>query len=310
MKEKFLVLSDTPDFFIRDLEKLGFKVETNAQPDYQHVLEKINDFTGVLVRSGIKLDKNLIEKAGNLKYILRPGSGLDIIDLESARNKNIIVINSPEGNANAVAEHALGMLLSCVNKIPESFEEVKNYVWDRHKNTGHELMSKTIGVIGYGNTGSAFVKKLSALDVKIFVYDKYKSGFEKSWFLETNMDAIFENADIVSFHIPLNKETRNLINKEFLDKFEKQILLINTSRGKILNTKDLLEAIQNRKVSKACLDVLENENPATFNKEETIVFDNLLKTKKVLITPHIAGKTSQSEEKIFSVLIEKLRKII
>ena len=310
MKEKFLLLSETPDFFVTDLEKIGFEVEINPQPVYQHVLEKANNYAGILIRSGIKLDETLIEKASNLKYILRPGSGLDIIDIAFAKRKNITVINSPEGNANAVAEHALGMLLSCLNKIPESFDEVRKYIWDRNKNSGNELMGKTIGVVGYGNTGSAFVKKLSSLDVRVLVYDKYKSGFEKPWFQETNMENIFNNADIVSFHIPLNQETKNLINKEFLNKFKKQILLINTSRGKILNTKDLLEAIQNRKVEKACLDVLENESPTNFTKEEATVFEELLKTKKVLITPHIAGKTSQSEEKIFSMLIEKLRKII
>jgi len=306
MKKHFLITEEVPEFFISDLTKAGFEVIYKPNISLSELRQIIPDFYAILIRSRIILDKEMLDLAKNLSMIFRPGSGLDIIDTETAENKNIIIFNSPEGNRDAVGEHALGLLLSLINHIPASFDEIKNGRWNRRKNIGTEIKGKKIGIIGFGNTGSAFAKKISSFDPEILAYDKYKTSYAFPAVRETDMEVIFSEAEIVSFHIPLTSETKYLVNREYLKKFSKQVYLINTSRGKIINSEDLLWAIQNDIVLGAALDVLENENFKTYSATERALINALISTGRVLITPHIAGLTVESEKRIFSVLIDKL----
>ncbi len=310
MPEKFLLTEEAPAFFLEQLQELGFETEVFKNISSSELLEIIENYKGIVVRGKVKIDEEIIQKANHLKYILRPGSGLDIIDLHAAKRRNIEVINSPEGNKDAVAEHALGMLLSLLNHIPKSFDDIKNFVWSRKESTGQEIKGKTIGIIGYGNMGSAFAERLSGFGALVFAYDKFKSGYGNSNVQETTLEFLHKNADILSFHIPLNYENRYLIDKKYLSKFEKPIYLINTSRGKILNLEDLILFIQDRKVLGACLDVLENENFSTYTDQEKEILNRLLKTQEVIITPHVAGWTQESDIKIYSFLIDKLKKVL
>jgi D-3-phosphoglycerate dehydrogenase / 2-oxoglutarate reductase len=306
MIPKFLITETVPDFFIRDLEMLGYSVDYLPEIKSNEIGKIINLYTGILIRSRIILDKQIIENGLNLKYILRPGSGLDIIDSETACAKGIKIVNSPEGNRDSVAEHATGLLFSLLNYIPRAFAEFQNWQWTRKQNIGHELMGKTIGIIGYGNTGSAFAERLSSFKIKILAYDKYKSGFTNNFVKETKPGEIFKEADILSLHIPQTKETLGLVNTNYIKKFQKPFYLINTSRGKIINTADLVKAIKSGFVLGAALDVIENEDIRTQTTTQRQNIIDLLNTNKVIITPHIAGLTEESEKKIFSNLIGKL----
>jgi len=306
MNNTFLITEKVPEFFIQKLNSLGYKVDYKPDITSDDLGKIIENYCGILIRSRIVLNDILINKARELRYILRPGSGLDIIDIESAKKNNIQIINSPEGNRDAVAEHALGLLLSLMNHIPKAFNELTTLKWTRKENIGNELGGKTIGIIGYGNTGSAFVQRLLSFNVKLLVYDKYKSGFGNKVVDEVNQDEIFNRADIVSFHIPLTDETNYLINDEYLKKFANPVYLINTSRGKILNTKALVKAINSGRILGAALDVFENENFNNLSNEETNDLQALISSNKVILTPHIAGLTHESERKIFSILLDKL----
>ena len=239
--------------------------------------------------------------------VFRPGSGLDIIDLEMAKLKNITIFNSPEGNRDAVGEHTMGLLLSLLNHIPDSYDQIKNGEWNRKKNMGIEIKGKTTAIIGFGNMGTAFATRLSSFQTNILVYDKYKSNFSFPGITETNMEQIFRDADIISFHIPLSEETKMLVNKTFFQQFRKPVFLINTSRGKILDTAALLWAIENKVITGAALDVLENENLSLYTDNERDLLDKLAATGRVIITPHVAGLTVESEDNIFQILISKLQ---
>jgi D-3-phosphoglycerate dehydrogenase len=306
MQKSFLITEQVPDFFTERLKLLGFKVDFNPGISLPELEKTISLYNGILIRSRIVLNREILTKASNLKYILRPGSGLDIIDVETAREKDIKIINSPEGNRDSVAEHAMGLLLGMLNNIPRAFSELSDLKWTRKENIGNELGGKTIGIIGYGNTGSAFADRLKSFNVKLLVYDKYKTGFGNEFINEVKPEEIFKNADIVSYHIPLTDETRLLISEEYLQNFKKPVYLLNTSRGKILNTKDLLGAIISGKVTGAALDVFENENFNTLTENDQNILKNLISTGRVILTPHIAGLTHESEIKIFSVILDKL----
>ena len=310
MQKRFLITESVPEFFSDGLIKFGFELDINTQISQVEIEETISQYDGLFIRGRIKADTKLLARAAKLKYILRPGSGLDIIDIAKAAEQKIILINSPEGNRDAVAEHAIGMLLSLLNHIPQSFDDLKNNKWSRVESAGSELMSKTIGIIGFGNTGSAFAKKLSGFDVRILAYDKFISGFGNDLITEVGLNQMYAEADIVSFHIPLTSENTFLVDHKYLESFKKDIYLINTSRGKILKSTDLIEAITKGKIKGACLDVLENENLPTYSAEEKSLLNKLISTEKVIITPHIAGKTKESEEKIHLYLLHKLHEIL
>ena len=264
---------------------------------------------GIVIRARFTLDKEFIKSAKQLKFIARSGSGLEYIDQSYCKERTILLFNSPEGNRNAVAEHALGMLLTLLNKINQADKQVKNGVWDREGNRGEELDGKTIGLIGYGNNGAAFAKKLRGFDVKVLAYDKYKTGFGDHFVQECTLEAIFQQVDVVSFHIPLNKETKYFANDAFFDSFSKPVRLLNLSRGKIVNTKDLVSALKAKKVVGACLDVLEFETKSFesfFEQHLPEEFDYLIHSENVILTPHVGGWTTESYFKLSNVLADKI----
>jgi D-3-phosphoglycerate dehydrogenase len=252
----------------------------------------------------------MLDLAVNLKYILRPGSGLDNIDVEYAKNKGIIIFNSPEANSEAVAEHAIGMLLGLTNFIPRASEQVRQRRWIRQPNNGFLLKGKTVGIIGYGNTGAAFAKRLSGFETKMLVYDKYKHGFGNSAIIESDMESIFEEADVISLHLPLSKETKYLVNNAFVQKVKKPFYLVNTSRGGIIELNAVIGGFKSHRLLGAALDVLENENLSSYSKEEKKLLDDLLNAGNVIITPHIAGWTKESRDNIFYFALEKFKKYL
>lgn len=304
-----LIAEEVPLFFREALSGLGYQVDYQVDTNYDQLCTNIKNYHGLVVRSNLSIDQTVIGNGSNLRFIMRPGSGLDNVDLEAARSAGVQVISSPEGNRNAVGEHALGMLLSFYNNIPQSFEGIKNSFWQREINRGHELDGKTIGIIGYGNTGSAFAHKLHGFDTNVLVYDKYHSNIKppNSRVTNSTYEEILKYADVISFHLPLNQETFHYANRQFFSQLGKVPLIINTSRGKIIDQQALLDALNENKIAGACLDVLENENLTNYTDTEQKWLNDVLATKKVLITPHIAGWTHESGTKIYEELLKKLK---
>lgn len=272
-------------------------------------LQALQD-TDILVVRSKEISKSLIDAAPHLKIIGRAGSGMDSIDVSYAQNKGIICLNSPEGNKDAVGEHVLGMLLMLLHKLKKADTEVRHKIWDRKSNWGTELKAQTVGIIGYGNMGSAVAKKLIGFECPVLVYDKYKTSISDPYVQSVALEEIFKEADVVSIHLPLNKETLYYANEDFFEKFQKPIVFINTSRGKILKTSALVSALKSGKVKGACLDVLEYEESGfeKMNLYENADFEYLIKSEQVTLTPHIAGWTFQSYEKICRIIAEKVIK--
>ena len=269
----------------------------------------IADYSGIIVRSRFHLDRNLLSLAGNLSFIGRVGAGMEGIDVEYAASRNISCFNAPEGNRNAVGEHALGMLLVLTNRLRIADREVRQGKWLREENRGMELEGRTVGIIGYGNTGGAFARKLSGFDCTVLAYDKYKSAFSDSYVQESDMDRIFKEADVLSLHIPLTEETHFLINTEYLNSFSKDIILINTSRGRCVNTSDLVKALESGKVTGAALDVLEYESLSFEDLDDADLpdaFRYLVSSDKVILSPHIAGWTHESKLKLAQTILAKV----
>ena len=267
----------------------------------------IKNYDGLILRSRFKIDKEFIDKAINLKFIARVGSGIENIDSKYAKTKNIEVISSPEGNSNAVGEHAMGLLLSLLNNINTSSVQVKKGVWVREQNRGHELEGKTVAILGLGNTGKSFAKKIAAFNCNIIFHDindDIKSDIAK----KSSLDDIYENADVLSLHLPHTNLTFNLFNKTFIEKFNKPFWLLNTSRGSIVNTADLIEALKTNKVLGAGLDVLDIES-SSFTEiinDKNEDFHKLNSFKNVIITPHIAGSTFESNIKLSKIVVNKI----
>ncbi|OFX19857.1 MAG: hydroxyacid dehydrogenase, partial [Bacteroidetes bacterium GWA2_31_9b] len=270
----------------------------------------IHKYEGIIIRSKFKLDKDVIDKAHNLKFIGRVGSGLENIDTDYANQKGITCFNSPEGNRDAVGEHALGLLLTLANNISKADSEIRNGKWAREENRGFELKGKTIGIIGYGNMGSAFAQRLRGFESHVIAYDKYKFNYSNDFVKEKSLTELFEQVDILSLHVPLTDETNYMVNNDFINRFRKPLYIINTSRGKVLNTNDLVLNIKNGKVLGAALDVIEYEEVSFENllsaKPIPESFDYLLKCNKVVLTPHIAGWTIESNIKLSEVLAQKI----
>ena len=250
----------------------------------------------------------MLDKAVQLKFIGRLGSGMEIIDQAYTKVKGVGVFSAPEGNCNAVAEQALGMLLALLNNLKRADTQVRQKIWDRTGNRGYELMGQTVGIIGFGHTGSQFAKKLSGMGVEILAYDKYKTNYAEGFVnvRETTMEAIFQKATIVSFHLPLTAEIHHLVNKNFIDRFRHKTIIINTSRGKVIETGALIDALESGQVRGACLDVFENEKPYTFTKTEQTLYQRLYQLDNVILTPHIAGWTFESKERLAMVLLKKI----
>ena len=242
--------------------------------------------------------------APNLKFIARAGAGLDNIDVAFAKQRDITLLNAPEGNMDAVGEHATGLLLSLMNNFRNADTEVRNGIWDREGNRGYELKGRTVGIIGYGFMGQSFAKKLSGFEVNVIAYDKYKTGFTDAYAKEVSMEEIVKQSDVLSLHVPLTAETRQLVNDEYLLHFRKPIFFINTARGEVVNTKAILSAIKNNKIIGAGLDVLEVEKFPALAAQDW--FNDLKSSGKVILTPHVGGWTFESYRKISEVLAEKL----
>lgn len=271
--------------------------------------EVIKDADGIAIRSRFRMDKDFLSQAGQLKFIARSGAGMENIDIDYCESNNITLFNAPEGNRNAVGEHALGMLLSLFNKIPTADTEVRNGKWDREGNRGVELDGKTVGLIGFGNNGQAFAKKLRGFDVDVLAHDKYKSGFSDQFVKEATLEEIYKKADVLSFHIPQNEETIYYANNEFFNSFLKNIYLINLSRGKVVQTSALVQAMKAGKVLGACLDVLEYEKSSFesfFEQDLSPDFKFLLEAKNVILSPHVGGWTHESYFKLSNVLADKI----
>ncbi|HEY4798039.1 MAG TPA: NAD(P)-dependent oxidoreductase [Bacteroidia bacterium] len=309
---KILILDSVLPLLKKELEQHGFICEENLISSKQEIENKILQYEGIVMRSRFGIDRKFIDAARNLKFIAREGAGMEHIDVDYAEKKGIKCLSSPEGNRNAVAEHALGMLLNLMNNICKANHEVKEGKWLRETNRGTELEGKTIGIYGFGNTGSAFAKLLRGFDVKVLAYDKYKMNFGNEFVKESSPEEIFAQADIVSLHLPLTAETNYLLNDAFISKFKKNIYLINTSRGQIVKTDDLVKNMKAGRVSGACLDVLEYEETSfELFKSETAsqkpeAFEYLLNCPKTILTPHVAGWSFESKEKLAKVLVQKI----
>jgi D-3-phosphoglycerate dehydrogenase len=313
MNPKNILLIDTVHpSFMKGIEELGYSFTDGTAWSNDKILEELHNYTGILVRSKITLDKNFFDKAPNLKFIARAGAGIEHIDLSEANKRNIAIITAPEGNRDAVGEHAIGILLSLMNNISKADKEIREGKWIREENRGYEIQGKTIGIIGYGNMGSAFVQRLSGFDCNVIAFDKYKKGFSDKNVKEVSLQTLFDETDILSLHIPLTEETNYMVNDDFINSFAKSIFIINTSRGKIINTKDLVKNLKSGKIRGAALDVLEYENQSFESKGEITdkdTYDYLIKSNKVILTPHIAGWTFESYKKIAEVLVAKIAKL-
>ncbi len=310
MPEKKVYFIDTVHGVLHErLTQAGFTCFDISNERIEHITEKIFDAFGLVIRSKISLTQEVLSRCQNLKFIARSGSGLENIDIEYCKKQSINCYNSPEGNRNAVAEHGLGMLLSLLNRIHISDLQIRNGIWQRESNRGEELDGKIVGIIGYGNNGAAFAKKLRGFDVKVLAYDKYKSGFGDHYVHECTLSAIMDQADVISFHIPLNKETKYMMNEEFIDKMSKPFVLINMSRGRIVHTKSLVEGLKTTKIKGACLDVLEYEKKSFetfFEQNIPEEFSYLTACERVVMTPHIAGWTIESYFKLSNILADKI----
>ena len=289
------------------LENLGWQVDYHPAITRNEIREKHLGYQGLIIRSKTTVDQELLGEHPTLRFIGRAGAGLDNLDLEYLAKKNVQVLHAAEGNRDAVGEFTVGILLSLLRNIPRANQEVINGVWLRESNRGEEIMGKTIGIIGFGNMGQAFAKRLIGFGCKILVYDKYKHGFTNEFWQEADMGQIFAETDILSLHIPLTDETRAMVNTTYLSRFKKKIILINTARGEIIPLSELAESFAMGFVRSAALDVLENEKLDKLTPAQKEGLRNLINGGNVIFTPHIAGWTFESHLKINVALVEKIK---
>ncbi|HRW97035.1 MAG TPA: 2-hydroxyacid dehydrogenase [Bacteroidales bacterium] len=311
-KPKVLFIDTVHPLIGQELESMGFQCdyfENYLLPDYERI---IHDYEGIIIRGKIRLDEKLLSKAQKLKFIARIGAGMENIDLEFAEKNGITCLNAPEGNRDAVGEHAVGMLLMLLNHLRRADQEVRRGVWIREGNRGVEIQGKTVGIIGYGNMGSAFAQRLAGFDATVLAYDKYKFGYSSRFVRESTLEELMELADILSLHVPLTDETIWMVDDDFISKFRKPIWLINTSRGKVVRTASLVSALKTGKILGAALDVLEYEKLSFEDIDRANLpedFKYLIQSDQVVLSPHIAGWTYESNEKMAKVIIDKIRKL-
>ncbi|WP_100611197.1 2-hydroxyacid dehydrogenase [Confluentibacter lentus] len=306
---KILHLDTNHELLINQLNDLGFTNHEDYTSSKEQIEAKISDYDGIILRSRFIIDKPFLNAAKNLKFIGRVGAGLENIDVEYAKNKGIALIAAPEGNRNAVGEHALGMLLSLFNKLNKADAEVRQGKWLREANRGLELDGKTVGIIGYGNTGKSFAKKLKGFDVEVLCYDILDNvGDENA--KQVSLKELQEEADVISLHTPQTALTLNMINADFINQFKKPFWFINTARGKSVVTADLVSALKSGKILGIGLDVLEYEKTsfeALFSSEMPEAFNYLIHAQNVILSPHVAGWTIESKEKLAQTIVDKIK---
>lgn len=303
---KILLLDKNHPLITEQLSAKGFLLDEDFSSPYNEVLKKIANYEGIIIRSRIPVDRNFIEHAKNLKFIARVGAGMENIDVEFAQKSGIKLISSPEGNRDSVAEHVVGMLLILMNRLFIASNEVKKGIWKREENRGDELLGKTFGIIGYGNMGKAVAKRLSGFGVKVIFHDLLPD-LSDDFATQVSLETLQNEADIISLHLPITPETHYLVDAEFISKMKKDFYFVNTARGNNVKTSDLVSALKSGKIKGACLDVLEFEKASFENLEaENEDLNYLLASEKALVTPHIAGWTIQSKEKLAQVIVEKI----
>lgn len=307
---KILHIDSNNPIMLEQLQQAGFINDEDYTSSKAEIEAKIHNYQGIVIRSRFKIDKTFLDAATNLQFIARVGAGLESIDEPYAAEKNIRLIAAPEGNRNAVGEHALGMILSLFNKLNNADREIKSGHWNREANRGHELEGKTVGIIGYGNMGKSFAKKLHGFEVEVLCYDILENVGDANA-KQVSLSELQQKSDVLSLHIPWTPQTDKLVNADFINAFAKPFWLINTSRGKNVITSDLVEAMKNGKVLGAGLDVLEYEKLSfeTLFTEGEIpeAFQHLLHSKNTLLTPHIAGWTFESHVKLAQVIVDKIK---
>lgn len=306
MTKKCLIVDQMHESILELLNEIGVIPTYKPQISRDQILDIIGAYEGLLIRSKTHVDQELVDRARKLEFIGRAGAGLDKIDVEYVESRDIEILNAPEGNRDALAEHAIAMLLGLLNNLNVADKEVREWVWDREGNRGVELSDKTVGIIGYGYMGQAFVQRLRAFDCRVLVYDKYKKGFGTKKVEEVNLDKLFAKADILSLHVPLTDETQGWIDKDFIDNFRKDIYLLNTARGEIIPTTDLLDLLDSGKIKGAALDVLEKEKFNQLSEKEKAMLEDLFGRKNVVLSPHVAGWTFASYKRINEVLVGKI----
>lgn len=307
---KILHIDSNNPLLLDQLQEAGFTNHEDFKSSKEEIESKIGDYNGIIIRSRFKIDKTFLDKAKNLQFIARVGAGLESIDCDYATAKSINLIAAPEGNRNAVGEHSLAMLLSLFNKLNQADREIRSGHWNREKNRGHELDGKTVGIIGYGNMGKSFAKKLRGFDVQVLCYDILENVGDVNA-KQVSLEELQEKSDVLSLHIPWTPETDKLVNSQFINNFTKPFWLINTSRGKNVVTADLVEALKSGKILGAGLDVLEYEKLSfeTLFEEDKVpdAFQYLLESDKVILSPHIAGWTFESHEKLAQTIVDKIK---
>ncbi|MGM0496728.1 MAG: NAD(P)-dependent oxidoreductase [Bacteroidota bacterium] len=305
-----LIVDKVHNILIEKLQKESFHLDYRYDISGEEAFEIIHKYDGIIIRSKFSLSKEFLSRAKKLKFIGRVGAGLENIDLSFAKENGIVCLNSPEGNRNAVGEQTLGMLLSLMNNLNKADIEVKNGLWRREENRGHELTNKTIGIIGYGNMGSAFAEKLKGFGNNIIAYDKYKNNFSDKYVKEVKLETIYDETDVLSLHVPLTDETYYMVDNDFIQHFRNPFWLINTARGSVINTRHIVENLKKGKIKGAALDVLELEkaNFEELHQSEKLpeYFQQLIQMHNVILSPHIAGWTHESNRKLSEVMADKI----
>lgn len=308
--KRVLITDDCHPVLMEGLESLGYQCDFVPDIAPEATLDQIPDYTGLIINSKIQVNRDFLDRAVLLKFVGRLGSGMEIVDRPYAAERGVSVFSSPEGNRNAVAEQALGMLLSLSNHLSRADQEVRQKIWRREANRGWELRGKTLGIIGFGHTGSQFAKKLAGMEMKVLSYDRYLNDYSEGmpWVKEVeSLEEIVSQSDIISLHLPLTPETKHLVDAAFIQRCKPGFILINTARGACVDTAAVVEGLASGQIGGACLDVFENEKPVTYTVSELAVYEQLFGFENVVLTPHIAGWTLESKRLLAETLLQKIK---